>query len=357
MILLAARIAAQMTASIADRQFDIFVRTALLEGAAGVHPQQWTRRGLAGLTEAARHLNLPPDSPWASMRDTGMYGALVRAAKATLGRSNMGDAADDLLSRVLSGETRPNVPGGELYDVGGQLADDIRAGSGLEAARALVIRHLKQRALNDIRGQTRERRRLGPTVQEGVETDEGQVTQLPGSSAYSVDAADEVFSRFLDGPWADQARAWLMDLWSRELRDSDLQVVRAWLAAPGKNFTQLGREIGISGSFIGKAIVRAKEIAVEAVRRNPPPFVREMAMAEETNLSLGVRRASTVSPDDMWVEFPNPRTVRLMVSTPSLSTYFEAPAGPNQVDALVRQLTSRGITVDPDDIETAIEVA
>ena len=366
MIRIAARVAARITASTVDRHLDVFVRTALLEGIAGVRPHQWSSRGRSGLDAAGRHLGIDPESPWLSTTDSGMYASFVRAARSILGRSDMFDAADDLVSRVISGETMASRPGGVLYNVGQYLAEGSRwtslPGDGFTSARNIVLRHLNQRALNDIRGKTRERTRLGPTVQEGLETDDGRITQLPATSAYSPYAEDLVLGRFLDGPWADQAREWLMDLWSRELRDSDMNVVRAWMADPGKNFTQLGRELGISGSFIGKAVVRAREVAQREVLRNPPPFLADMDLQEElSGLQMGVRRASSrVTLDQMHVSYPDPKTVRLMVYTSGSRTYsgfVEARVGPNQVAELVRQFKFAGLTVDPDDVETAIEMA
>jgi hypothetical protein len=277
----------RIAASIADQWFDKVLRTSILEGAAGVHPGTWTRDSMRGFDKALDHFNLR-NSPWAA-RDSGLYSALIRASRATLGRSGLYDSADDLVQSIIAGETLPS-PGGEPAAVGQHLRDEIQIGSGLERARALLLKHLKQRALNMIRGSDRERARIGPGIQEGIEGPEGQVGQYPGSSLYSVDPDDIAVEEFLSGPDADRAKAWLMDLWSRELRDSDFNVINAWLANPNKNFTQLGRELGISGSFIGKAVVRAREIAQRAIVNDPPDFVRTMQMREElAPLSIGVR--------------------------------------------------------------------
>lgn len=289
---LAADLTARIAASIADRWFDQHVRTAILEGVAGVPAHTWTRDTTHGLRKALDHLQIPAGSPWASP-NSGLYGSFVRAAKSVLGRSGLYDSDEDLVQKVISGESLPSVPGGELYAVGRQVVRLVETSGGMDgvdAARGLVIRHLKQRALNEIRGVTRERARTGPGVQEGIEGLSGQVGQYPGGSDYSSDAEEIAVDELLFGPNADRAKAWLMDLWSRELRDSDLNVVRAWLADPSKNFTQLGRELGITGSFIGKAVVRAREVAQRAIAADPPDFVRTMQMREElAPLGIGVR--------------------------------------------------------------------
>lgn len=296
---LAADLTSRIAASIADQWFDKVLRVSILEGAAGVRPGTWSRDSTGGFDRALAHFNIPRNSPWA-VRDSGTYGALVRSAKSFLGRSGLIDSAEDLVQSVIAGETLP-APGGEPYAVGQQVAPLIEGSGGMDGvdrARALLLTHLRQRASNVDRGARRERARVGPSVQEGVESGEGMMGQYPGSSEYSVDPEDVVIDEFLSGPGADRAKAWLMDLWTRQLRDSDLSVVRAWLADPSKNFTQLGRELGISGSFIGKAVVRAREVAQRAIAADPPDFVRTMRMREElAPLSIGVRgrRASEVA--------------------------------------------------------------
>lgn len=353
---------ARIASSIADVWLDRFVRTAILEGVAGVPPHTWTRSRTGGLSDALAHTGAT--GRWADAHDSGMYRTFVRAAKATLGRSDMYDAAEELIQRVISGDTLQGHPGGELYAVGRQLSERIGpAGTddGFRIATNYVLKHIKQRALNEIRGVTRERARTGPKVQEGVDSDDGRVDQYPGTTSYSSDAAETAFGEFLQGPQADKARRWLMDLWTRELRDSDLAVVKAWMNDPGKNYTQLGREMGITGSFIGKAITRAREVAIKAIQTDPPDFVRELRMREDVApLGYAVRRASVLSPDEFHISYPDPRTIRLLVYTSGSGNYsgfVEARVGPNQVADLVRQLRFAGHTVDPDDIEAAIEMA
>lgn len=281
---------ARFAASITDRWFDQHLQTAILEGVANVPPHTWTRDTHGGLNKALNHLNLQ-DSDWGG--NSGLYGALVRAAKAILGPSGLHDSAEDLVQRVISGDTLPGTPGGEPYLVGRQIAPQVEAGEqggGIGAARALLLRHLKQRALNEIRGSNRERTRIGPGVQEGIESDDGRVEQYPGSTMYSPEAGDVALESLLSGPGADRAKAWLVDLWSERLRPSDLNIVRAWLADPNKNYQQLGRELGVSGSFIGKAMTRAVEIARTALETNPPDFVRQLQMRElAAPLNIGVR--------------------------------------------------------------------
>lgn len=359
---LAAAVIARIAASIADRWFDQHVRTAILEGVAGITPHTWTRDTANGLKKALNHLHIPADSPWAA-RDSGMYAAFVRTATTTLSKSDLYDAAEDLIQSVISGASLPGTAGGELYAVGRQVADLVGQGGGFENARALVLRHIKQRALVVIRGRDRARARTGPTIQEGRETDDGRIEQLPDVSAYSGYAKDLAFMDFLSGPDADEARYWLRDLWAKSLRPSDWKVVQAWLDNPSKNQTQLANELGLSsGSFIGKAIARARDVAIEAVKKNPPDFVRKLRMKEVlAPLGISVRKASSdLSPDNFHVSYPNPRTIRILVYTDGSRTYsgfVEARVGPNQVDDLVRQFKYAGFIVDPDDIESAIEMA
>ena len=70
-------------------------------------------------------------------------------------------------------------------------------------------------------------------------------------------------------------------------------------------------------------------------------------------------RNRQISPDEFHISYPDSRTIRLMVYTSGSGTYsgfVEARVGPNQVADLVRQLRFAGFTVDPDDLEAAIEM-
>lgn len=357
---IAASLVSKIAASIADRWFDQHVRTAILEGVAGVPVHTWTRDTTNGLKKALAHLNLPATSPWAA-RDSGLYTTLVRTATTILSKSGLFDSAEELVQKVISGESMTGTPGGELYLVGKQIANAVEAdGEGLDSARALILRHLRQRALNEIRDQGRRRDRLGPTVQEGVETD-GRMEQLPGTSAYSRDAVDVAFGDFL-GAHGHRARQWVMDLWARELRPSDQKILQAWLEDPEKPDTALGRELGVSNSFIGKAKRRAIEVARQAVLEDPPDFIRDLRMKEElAGMGIGVRRANQMlRPQDFHVSYPNPFTVRLSINNPHFSGFtgfFEAPANRMASTILWKQVKSAGFNVDPEDLEAAIEMA
>ena len=82
---------------------------------------------------------------------------------------------------------------------------------------------------------------------------------------------------------------------------------------------------------------------------------------EELSAARRDPRARSLSEGlDFHVSYPDPRTIRVLVYATGSSTYsgfVEARVGPNQVADLVRQLEYSGLTVDPNDIEAAIEMA
>ena len=300
---LSTHIAHSIIAAIADRHFDVYIRTTLLEGIAGVRPGLWASRGTIGLELAVAELGLPPDSLWASPRDTGTYGNVFRYARSTLARSKREDRAEEVLSDVMSGVSLGGRPGGVLYQIGALLKENgkwDKKDRSLGDATRLLIRHVGQRVLNTIRGLKREESNFGlrtPVQDRPAKSNEmnWEIDQLPGTTMFSPDAADVTFQRFLGGPWADQARTWLMDVWEQELRPSEIGIVRAWLMDPDKPALQLGKELGVSNSFIGKTIKRAISIAQDAFTRTPPDFVRDMDLNEElSGLGINVRRATNI---------------------------------------------------------------
>ena len=57
------------------------------------------------------------------------------------------------------------------------------------------------------------------------------------------------------------------------------------------------------------------------------------------------------------VEYPNYRTIRLLVYAPGHSTFFEAPANANAVPKLLADLANAGLSANPEDLQEAIEMA
>lgn len=62
-------------------------------------------------------------------------------------------------------------------------------------------------------------------------------------------------------------------------------------------------------------------------------------------------------PEHFHAEYPNWRTIRLLVSAPGLSTFIEVPADESAAAALIRLLGEQGMGADPEDVRAAIEGA
>jgi hypothetical protein len=219
-----------------------------------------------------------------------MYTLLLSTAKLMLGRSGIGDTAEDLVQKILSGETLRSVPGGELYAIGGQIKHELEADNfGTKAmahARSLLVTHLKQRAINEIRGTGREKKRYGPSVGEGGTTEQGAVVNSPATNLWTGTAFDSAFEKFLSGPKADQARQWLRETWSNLLRPSEFKVMQVRLDNPDLNIGQVAKVLGVDGSFVGRTLTRARQVARDELRENPPSFFRDL-LFEEVQSSMG----------------------------------------------------------------------
>lgn len=64
-----------------------------------------------------------------------------------------------------------------------------------------------------------------------------------------------------------------------------------------------------------------------------------------------------LNPAHFHVQYPNYRTIRLLVYLPGHSTFFEVPADDKAVQNLLTELANAGMTADPADIQEAIEMA
>lgn len=146
-----------------DNQMDQTIRTAILEGFAGVPVGTWTRKGTAGIYIAQRAL--PDVSPEWFDRNKGFYaGAFVVALRKL---QNKNEAAD-LVQTVMGGLTISSK-GGELYLIGKRLAESGKADLG--KAKAYLFTHLTQRTISENRDE-RHRNRESPLthVDESGET-------------------------------------------------------------------------------------------------------------------------------------------------------------------------------------------
>jgi hypothetical protein len=275
---LAAEAVTRMASSLTDRLFDQTVRAIILEGAAGKPYGAWSR-SRANLQGAAAHFNFAGNNPWL-VQDAGVYKAMIRAAMQVAKRM---EVAEDIVQRVISGETLSSVRGGELYAVGKQIAGELETDpdAALQTAKSFIVRHTTQKALNILRGEKREQARYGPTVQEGEVSDEGIAQQVPSTTMWSGDAGD-AFMALLSGPHGSAARTWLTGVWKTKLSDSEASIMQAWLAHPGMNNRQLAQEIGLTdGSYIGKTVKKAIAVAADEMKRRPPSFIQGLELATE----------------------------------------------------------------------------
>ena len=275
---LAAQAVSRMASSLTDRLFDQTVRAIILEGAAGKPYGAWSR-SRANLGAAKVHFNFESNNPWLAA-DAQVYKAMFRAAMQIAKRQEL---AEDIVQRVISGESMPAVRGGELYAVGKQIAGELESdpAGALQTAKNFLVRHVTQKGLNILRGEQREQKRLGPTVQEGDVSDEGVAQQVPSTTMWSGDASD-AFLSLLSGPQGNAVRSWLLGVWQQRLSDSEVSIMQAWLAHPGMTNRQLAQEIGLTdGSYIGKTIKKAISEAADEMKRRPPSFLRGLDLATE----------------------------------------------------------------------------
>lgn len=81
---------------------DMFARLSILEGAAGVSPGTWLRRGALGFGDALEHFGAHLAVPWTSTRNEGIYDKALSTAGRVLSRNSALDPADLVQDLVVS---------------------------------------------------------------------------------------------------------------------------------------------------------------------------------------------------------------------------------------------------------------
>ena len=129
------RVAAQYLTGAVERQaafsMDMFARLSILEGAAGVPPGKWLRKGARGFGDALEHFGSHLAAAWTTTRNEGVYDKALAAASRILGSTAMdpSDLVQDLVvnSTTTTGPDRSRM----FYTVGKKLsshANDLGSG-------------------------------------------------------------------------------------------------------------------------------------------------------------------------------------------------------------------------------------
>lgn len=130
------RVAARFLAAALERvsafNMDMFARLSILEGAAGVQPGTWLRRGAKGFGDALEHFGPHLAASWTAPRSQGIYDKALAAASRVVSRNSTLDPAD-LVQDLLVNSSRSGGPDYTrlFYFVGKKLEshkNDIGAG-------------------------------------------------------------------------------------------------------------------------------------------------------------------------------------------------------------------------------------
>jgi len=117
---------------VAAFNMDMFARLSVLEGAAGVKPGTWLRRGARGFDAALEHFGPYLAGAWSTTTSQGVYdAALASAAKVLSGVPDMD--AEDLLQKLVARSAKSGGNDREriFYAIGKKLApleDKLQAG-------------------------------------------------------------------------------------------------------------------------------------------------------------------------------------------------------------------------------------
>jgi len=112
---------------------DMFARLSILEGAAGVSPGKWLRRGAAGFGDALEHFGPRLAASWTTTRSEGVYDKALAAASRVVSRDSTIEPAD-LVQDMVVNSTRSGGPDYTrlFYTIGKKLTshkNDLGAGT------------------------------------------------------------------------------------------------------------------------------------------------------------------------------------------------------------------------------------
>ena len=68
--------------------------------------------------------------------------------------------------------------------------------------------------------------------------------------------------------------------------EREFKVMQARLDNPDMNIGQIAKVLGVDGSFVGRTLTRARQVARDEARENPPSFFQDL-LFEEVQSSMG----------------------------------------------------------------------
>lgn len=175
---------------VAAFNMDMFARLSLLEGAAGVSPGTWLRRGARGFGEALEHFGPRLAPQWTTSQNQGVYDKALSVAERTL--SGTGVDAPDLIQDMTINSTRS---GGNdrtrlFYTVGSKLRSfEHDLGEGKITPRdgkvlGTIDRWVTRAAITELKSwRSRKVRHFAPGTEEGF--DPTRVRSAPGLDSES----------------------------------------------------------------------------------------------------------------------------------------------------------------------------
>jgi len=221
-MLLQRRIAVRWLEAGLASTFDVLIRLAVLEGAAGVPQGAWVRQKEAGLATAQKHFeeSVAMDPEWFQRGKTGAYDVAVSKVGALARKAGM-DPSELIANAVYGIGLHGDPVKSKIYTAGVALAEKILSGE--ESPRSVMIgkggKYIQHGALNEIKYKRR-------TQTKTRDTDDG-----PGDYTETV-AAPTLDRRDI---WPLLARIWLSksDPLGRTLRALMKKAWEGWKLAPG----------------------------------------------------------------------------------------------------------------------------
>lgn len=280
------RLAGRIASRSLDRSLDMMTRASVLEAIAGLPKGTWSSRPLRGLVLAEQRFPGIYDE-WVTTNDTGMVAAIRGSALKHIGSEAM---AEEVTQNILAGLT---TTGGVFAHIGKQINPaSLPNRDSFLKVRNLLARHARHRAGDAMtKGVRTEADPSNIVLGPGPDTTDDKPRQYeiaaPGSDAGFLGA-------ILDGPGMARAFQLIRRIWEHDprTRPSDLRVMDVWLKDPSASNTDIGHQLGISGSFVSAAIRRLTAIAAEGVKKDPRFRSVWMGLSEDED---SARFASSLS--------------------------------------------------------------
>lgn len=262
--------AVALTASINIIEMNRVIILMILEGAAKVRKFSWSRGYLRGnLIKAKQHFQtdtgVTVSADWFNdPPEINFYGRALATAKKFVDEQT----ARDIISAILSGETRSEESGGQLYDIGNKARREGKTLT-LDMAKGYFIKHVRLKCLDKINKKTEQ-------SLDKMKNPDGEGSRDLAQEAADTSSNAGMLMDLLRSNKGNEAYDVFTALLLNDMSPRERQICEMYLNDPTLRNVDIARALGLKNDTYVARILRKMIERIEEIVADYPAVVNNL---------------------------------------------------------------------------------